>query len=67
MIGQACTPNIGDAQRRRRLWVGALALGASVVALAALLATDTPRWARLLAALPFWSGALGFLQHREKT
>lgn len=67
MQGAACVPNIGPRQRRRRLVVGVAAIVASVVALGLLLATDSPRVARLLAALPFWSGALGILQHREKT
>jgi len=67
MQGQACIPNIGARQRRHRLTVGLLAAAASVIALGALLATDTPRLARLLAVLPFWAGALGILQHREKT
>lgn len=67
MAAAACTPNIGPRQRRRRLIVGIGAIAASVVTLAALLATDTPRAARLLAALPFWAGALGFLQFRERT
>lgn len=67
MDGAACIPNIGLRQRRRRLAVGVAATLASVIALALLLATDTPRVARLLAALPFWTGALGFLQYREKT
>ena len=47
--------------------VGIGAILASVVTLAALFATDTPRAARILAALPFWAGALGFLQFRERT
>lgn len=67
MQGEACVANIGDRQRRKRLIMGGAATLASVIALAALLATDTPRFARLLAALPFWAGALGILQHREKT
>lgn len=67
MVAAACTPNIGPRQRRRRLIVGIGAIVASVVTLAALLATDTPRAARFLAALPFWAGALGFLQFRERT
>lgn len=67
MDGAACVPNIGPRQRRRRLVVGVGAVVASVVVLTALLATDTPRAARLLAALPFWAGALGFLQYRERT
>lgn len=67
MDGAACIPNIGPRQRRRRLAVGVAATVASMIVLTALLATDTPRAARLLAALPFWAGALGFLQYREKT
>lgn len=67
MHGAACTPNIGPAQRRQRLVVGLVATAASVVALGLLLATDATPLARLLAALPFWAGALGILQHREKT
>ncbi|HKJ02824.1 MAG TPA: hypothetical protein VJ997_10230 [Longimicrobiales bacterium] len=65
--GAACTPNIGPKQRRARLVVGALATLAGATLLAALLATSAPRAARLLVALPFWAGAVGILQHREKT
>lgn len=65
--GAACTPNIGPRQRRRRLALGALATLAGATLLVALLATDAPRVARLLVALPFWAGAVGILQHREKT
>lgn len=60
-------PNIGARQRRYRLVVGLVAAAASVLALGTLLGTGAPRIARLLAALPFWAGALGLLQHREKT
>lgn len=67
MTGAACTSNIGPCQRRRRLVTGLVAAAASVLALAALLAADAPRLTRLLAALPFWAGVLGVLQHREKT
>lgn len=67
MEGASCTPNIGVRQRRHRLVVGLLAAAASVLALGTLLGTGAPRSARLLAVLPFWAGALGLLQHREKT
>lgn len=67
MSAQACVANIGPRQRRQRLVFGIVALAASAVILAALLGTEGPRWPRLLAALPFWAGALGYLQHREKT
>lgn len=65
--GDACVANIGRKQRRVRLAVGALATLAGATLLAALLATEAPRAARLLVALPFWAGAVGILQHREKT
>jgi len=65
--GEACLPNIGLKQRRVRLVVGALATLAGATLLAALLATQAPRATRLLVALPFWAGAVGILQHREKT
>lgn len=67
MNGAACVPNIGPAQRRKRLRFGLVAWVMGAVALAALLVLDADRGWRLLLALPFWAGALGFLQHREKT
>lgn len=67
MQGEVCIANIGARQRRRRLGGGLVAALASVLALGLLLGTDAPRPARLLAVLPFWAGALGILQHREKT
>ena len=63
----SCVPNIGLKQRRSRLAVGAFATLAGATLLAALLATEAPRMARVLVALPFWAGAVGILQHREKT
>jgi hypothetical protein len=62
-----CTPNIGLRQRRWRLVGGALATLAGATLLAALVATDAPRWSRVLVALPFWAGAIGILQHKERT
>ena len=67
MTPTACVANIGSQQRRRRLVFGVVAFAASAVILAGLLATGAPGPARLLAAVPFWAGMLGFLQHREKT
>jgi hypothetical protein len=67
MSAPACVANIGPRQRRRRLLLGIAAVAASAAILIPLLAADAPRGVRLLAALPFWAGALGFLQHREKT
>lgn len=67
MTGEACIPNIGPGQRRRRLRFGLAAWAVAGVALGALLLLDAGRGWRLLLALPFWAGAIGFFQHREKT
>ena len=65
--GTVCIANIGPRQRLRRLATGAVGALAGATLLAVLLAVEAPRAARLLVALPFWAGALGILQHREKT
>jgi hypothetical protein len=59
--------NIGIAGGRRRLLAGlaALALGVAIVVVV-LLAGASPGWA-LLALAPFWGGALGVVQARERT
>ena len=63
----ACTPNIGTAQRRRRLLSGAaLFMGAAVLA-AALAAANASIVLRSIIALPLYGAALGVLQYREKT
>ncbi|NJD17965.1 MAG: hypothetical protein FIA95_01585 [Gemmatimonadetes bacterium] len=67
MTPTACVANIGPRQRRQRLVFGVVAFAASAVILAGLLAAGAPVPARLLSAVPFWAGMLGFLQHREKT
>ncbi|MHB1193460.1 MAG: hypothetical protein ACYC6F_10480 [Longimicrobiales bacterium] len=67
MSAPACFANIGQRQRRQRLLFGLVAVAAAAVILGGLLGTGAPRAVRLLAAIPFWAGALGFLQHREKT
>ena len=59
--------NIGAAGRRRRLLLGAAALGLGVVALAALLVVGVDRGWRLALLAPFWVGALGVLQARGLT
>jgi hypothetical protein len=63
----ACIPNIGPAERRKRLIWGAMALGVSVLFAAALaLGGADKRW-RVLVFLPLWIAALGVFQAREKT
>jgi hypothetical protein len=64
---QACIPNIGPRERRRRLvgGVGLSALGA--IAAALLLGFGAARGWRIVLFLPLWAGALGLLQVRERT
>lgn len=63
----ACIPNIGPARQRRRLRLGAAGLIVAVVLAAALAAADAHPALHTLIALPLYSAALGFFQHREKT
>ena len=59
--------NLGVRQRRRRLVMGVVALGVGMAMVAALIALDVDRGWRVLAALPFWAGALGLLQANANT
>lgn len=67
MTSDVCIANIGPRQRRRRLWMGVAFLAAGAALAVGLTAAPLPRIARLLAALPFWTGLLGVFQYREKT
>lgn len=59
--------NLGPRQRRRRLVVGIVGFAVAIVVVAAVIARGgAPGWT-LLAFLPFWLGALGLIQAREKT
>lgn len=62
-----CIANIGPRERRRRMRFGVLLLvvGAGLAAL--LVGIDAHRFWRLALFLPFWAGAVGVLQAREKT
>lgn len=64
---QACIPNIGPAQQRRRLILGTAALIASGALAVALANADAHTALRALIALPLYGAALGFFQYREKT
>ena len=59
--------NIGPGERRKRILMGItmLAVGASLAL--TLILTGAPRPWRLTLFFPFWMGALGFFQAREKT
>jgi hypothetical protein len=64
---QACIPNLGRPQRRRRLMLGALGLAAAAALAATFAAVGASATVRALIVVPFYSAALGFLQYREKT
>ncbi|MEY4548702.1 MAG: hypothetical protein RL685_4897 [Pseudomonadota bacterium] len=61
-----CPPNIGPAERRKRLIVGAVALCVCVGAAVLLSLDGAPRYWRLLLFLPFWTAALGIFQARAQ-
>jgi hypothetical protein len=67
MSSSACVPNIGPAQRRRRLH-GGIASGAAAAGLALfLIAIGAPRAWRLLVAFPALGAGLGIFQARAQT
>lgn len=59
-----CPPNIGSAERRKRLIVGVVALCVCVAAALLLSLGGAPRYWRLLLFLPFWTAAIGIFQAR---
>ena len=59
--------NIGPGERRKRLRWGVMALGASVLLVAALVVGGADRRWRLVVFLPLWFAALGIFQATEKT
>lgn len=59
-----CPPNIGPAERRKRIVVGVAALVVCVAAALWLSLNGAPRYWRLLLFLPFWTAALGIFQAR---
>jgi hypothetical protein len=65
--GRPKATNIGPAQRRRRLVIGAAGLLAGVALVGTLISLGaSPGWL-LLAFAPFFVGALGVIQARERT
>ena len=63
----ACITNIGPRERRRRLRFGVVLLVAGAALAVLLIGIDVHRLWRFLLFLPFWAGAAGVLQAREKT
>jgi hypothetical protein len=59
--------NIGPGGRRRRVLVGVVMMAIGLVAVGALIVAGAARGWGLAAFLPFWLGALGLIQARERT
>jgi hypothetical protein len=62
-----CIVNIGPKERRKRMTLGVALLVAGAGLAALLLGLQAGRLWRLLVFLPFWAGAVGVLQARERT
>jgi hypothetical protein len=63
----ALIPNIGTGERRKRLVFGIVASGVGVVIAALLVFIHAPLVWKLPLFLPFYVGALGIFQARDKT
>jgi hypothetical protein len=59
--------NIGARERRKRLMVGVVALSLGAIIAVLLVVVGAPLVWRLPLFLPFYAGALGFFQARDKT
>ena len=65
--GAACVPNIGPRERRKRLFAGMAGLAVGVGLALILISAGVGQAWRLVLFLPYWFGALGVFQAREKT
>ena len=63
----ACIPNIGPRERKRRLTGGFIFLAVAVCVAGCLVWFDAPQPWRLLLFLPVWMSAIGFFQVSEQT
>jgi hypothetical protein len=65
--GEVCFVNIGPRGVRTRRVLGVIGFALGALGVAGLVAFGAPREARALVFVPFWIGALGWFQAREKT
>lgn len=66
-MAEACIANIGPRERQRRMRIGVVSLVGGVCFAAILVGIEAHWLWRLFLFLPFWAGAVGILQAREKT
>jgi hypothetical protein len=62
-----CIPNIGPEERKKRITFGSVLMAVGATAAIYMVASGTQRPLRLLVMLPFWAGAVGLFQARDKT
>jgi len=67
MVTEACIPNIGPGERRKRLWAGFVYVGLAIAALLIMMSRHAPHGYRLLLFLPWWGAGAGVFQYLEKT
>jgi len=65
--GQACRPNIGPRERRRRMVLAVVAAAMAVATAVFMLSSGTPRPWRLIVFVPAWMAALCYLEARSHT
>ena len=66
-LGEAELANIGPKETRKRLLMGIAMVGAGLVLAFVFARAGVSRGWFAALFLPFWAGALGFSQAREKT
>lgn len=64
---EVCIPNIGPRERRRRLLSGVVLFAVGVGLLGAFALFGVGYLWGLTLFIPFWGGAIGFFQARDKT
>src|SRR5450432_668701 len=62
-----CVPNIGPEEQKKRTTIGTVTMGIGAALAVYLVAAGAQRPWRLLVLLPFWAGAIGLFQVKEKT
>jgi hypothetical protein len=66
-IATACVANIGPRERRKRMVLGVVGLVAGATVGITLIVIGASALWRLALFVPFWMGASGILQAKEKT